>query len=52
MEGRRRGRGRDTEVFEKIEESLRPLCMVEDLNDDEMMELCILSNELSACGTP
>ena len=24
-----------TEVFEKIEESLRPLCMVEDLNDDE-----------------
>ena len=37
-----------TEVFEKIEESLRPLCMVEDLNDDESMELCILSNELSA----
>ena len=23
-----------TEVFEKIEESLRPLCMVEDLDDD------------------
>ena len=38
-----------TEVFEKIEESLRPLCMVEDLNDDEIMELCILSNELNAC---
>ena len=36
-----------TEVFEKIEESLRP--MVEDLNDDEVMELCILSNELNAC---
>ena len=31
-----------TEVFEKIEESLRPLCMVEDLNDDE------ISNELNA----
>ena len=39
----------NTEVFEKIEESLRPLCMVEDLNDDEIMELCILSNELNAC---
>ena len=38
-----------TEVFEKIEESLRSLCMVEDLNDDEIMELCILSNELNAC---
>ena len=38
-----------TEVLEKIEESLRPLCMVEDLNDDEIMELCILSNELNAC---
>ena len=38
-----------TEVFEKNEESLRPLCMVEDLNDDEVMELCILSNELNAC---
>ena len=38
-----------TEVFEKIEESLRPLCMVENLNDDEIMELCILSNELNAC---
>ena len=37
-----------TEVFEKIEESLRPLCKVEDLND-EIMELCILSNELNAC---
>ena len=40
-----------TEVFEKIEESLRPLCMVEDLNDDEVMALCILSNELNACET-
>ena len=38
-----------TEVLEKIEESLRPLCMVEDLNDDEIMELCILSNALNAC---
>ena len=37
-----------TEVFEKIEESLRPLCMVEDLNDDEIMEL-LLSND--ACET-
>ena len=37
-----------TEVFEKIEKSLRPLCMVEDLNDDEVMALCILSNELNA----
>ena len=42
---------RKTEVFEKIEESLRPLCMVEDLNDDEIMELRILSNELNACET-
>ena len=40
-----------TEVFEKIEKSLRPLSMVEDLNDDEVMELCILSNELNACET-
>ena len=32
-----------TEVFEKIEESLRPPCMVENLNDDEIMELCICS---------
>ena len=23
--------------------------MVEDLNDDEIMDLCILSNELNAC---
>ena len=38
-----------TEVFEKIEESLRPLCTVEILNDDEIMELCILSNQLNAC---
>ena len=40
-----------TEVFEKIEASLRPLCIVEDLNDDEVMELCILSDELNACET-
>ena len=39
-----------TEVFEKIEESLRPLCMVEDLDDDdEIMELYTLSSELNAC---
>ena len=38
-----------TEVLEKIEESLRPLFMVEDLNDDEVMELCVYSNELNAC---
>ena len=39
-----------TEKFEKIEESLRSLCIVENLNDDnEIMELCILSNELNAC---
>ena len=35
-----------TEVFEKIEESLRPLCRVEDLNDDEIMEL-----RMNACET-
>ena len=40
-----------TEVFEKIGESLRPLCMVKDLNDDEVIELCIISNELNACET-
>ena len=40
-----------TEVFEKIEESLRPLCVVEDLNDDEVMELGTLSNEWNACET-
>ena len=34
--------------MEKIEESLRPLCIVEDLNDDEIMELCKLSDELNA----
>ena len=39
-----------TEVFEKIEESLKPLCMVEDLNGDEVMELCIVTNELNACA--
>ena len=31
-----------TEVLEKIEESLRPLCIDENLKDDEVMELCIL----------
>ena len=40
-----------TEVFEKIEESLRPLRIVEDLSDNEIMELCILSNELNTCET-
>ena len=40
-----------TEVFEEIEESLRPLCLVEDLNDDEIMELCTHSNGLNACET-
>ena len=39
-----------TEVFEKSH-SDHSLCMVEDLNDDEVMELCILSNELNACET-
>ena len=39
------------EVLEKIEESLIPLCMVENLNDDEIIDLCILSNELNACET-
>ena len=39
------------EVLEKIEEPLRRLCMVENLNDDEIMELCTLSNELNACET-
>ena len=38
-----------TVVFEKIQGSLRQMCMVEDLNDDEVMELRILSNELNAC---
>ena len=38
-----------TVLLEKIEESIGPLCMVEDLNDDEVMELCILSTELNAC---
>ena len=38
-------------MFEKIEESLRPLCKVEDLNDDEILELCILLSELNACET-
>ena len=38
-----------TEVFEKIGESLRQCKGVEDLNDDEIMELFILSNELNAC---
>ena len=38
-------------MFEKIEESLRQCKEVEDLNDDEIMELCILSNELNAYET-
>ena len=38
-----------TEVFKKIEESLRPLCMVENLDNDEIMEWGILSHELNAC---
>ena len=33
------------EVFEKLETSLRQCKGVEDLNDDEIMELCMLSNE-------
>ena len=40
-----------TEVFEKTEESLRPVSMVEDLNGDGSWKLCILSNELNACET-
>ena len=57
MESRRRCRGcgrrsartkMNSFVQRKI---LRPLCMVEDLNDDEIMELCILSNKLNACET-
>ena len=40
-----------TEVFEKIEESLRQCKGVEDLNDNDTMEFCILSNELNACET-
>ena len=39
------------EVFEKIEESLRQCKRVEDLNDDDTMELCIVSNDLNACKT-
>ena len=31
-----------TELLEKNEELLRPLCMIEDLHDDEVMKLCIL----------
>ena len=40
-----------TEVFKKIEVSLRQCKGVEDLNDDEIVELCMLSNELNACET-
>ena len=32
-----------TEVFQKIEESLRQCKGGEDLHDDKLMELCILS---------
>ena len=45
-QNRRKRRGfasSETEVFEKIAESLRQCKEVEDLNDDEIMELCILS---------
>ena len=42
---------RQTEVFEKIEESLRQCKGVEDLNGNDIMEFCILSNELNACET-
>ena len=35
-------------MLEKIEESLRPPCMVKNLNVDEVMELCILSCEITA----
>ena len=37
------------EVFEKIEELLRQCKGVEDLKDDEIVALCILSKELNAC---
>ena len=40
-----------TEVFENIEESPRQCKGVEDLNDNDTMEFCILSNELNACET-
>ena len=40
-----------TEGFEKIDKQLRGLCMVGDLNDDEIIELCILSFELNTCET-
>ena len=40
-----------TEMFERIEESLRPLCMAEDLISDEIMEFCVFSNKLNACET-
>ena len=36
-------------MVEKIEESLRQSKGGEHLNDDEIMELCILMNELNAC---
>ena len=38
-----------TEVFKKIEVPLRQCTGVQDLNDDEIVKLCILSNELNAC---
>ena len=38
------------EVLEKLKShSDHFACIVEDLNDDEIMELCTLSNELNAC---
>ena len=42
---------RQTDVFEKIEESLRQCKGVEDPNDNDIMELCTLSDELNACET-
>ena len=38
-----------TEVFEKVEESLRQRKGVEDLNDNEIKELRTLSTEFNAC---
>ena len=40
-----------TEVFEKVEESLRQCKGVEDLNDEEIMELYIISKDLNTCET-
>ena len=37
-------------MFEKIEESLRPVCMVEDLNDEEVMEFVVFVLETIRTG--